>query len=191
MRMKSKTFLTLVALCCAIAAVPMLAGRVHAEDASLTAKLHSMIDQLNTEQQAALYLLLSSLTAGAQDAAPAAAAEADLPTQFNEYIARFLEAARSEEVDALMDMVSKDFYQRDVGDKAALRGALENVIDMGYIETYGEDIEFITDDAEFELEGDTLTVYPVDIETPMGGVTVEITAQREDGAWKISGVEVY
>ena len=191
MRMKSKTILTLVATCCAFAAVPVLTGPAHAEDASLTAKLHAMVDQLNTEQQAALYLLLTSLTGSAQAAAPAAAAEADLPAQFADYLAKFLEAARSENVDALMAMVSKDFYQRDVGDKDSLRGMLENVIDMGYIETYGEDIEFITDDAEFELEGDTLTVYPVDIETPMGGVTVEIIAQREDGAWKISGVEVY
>ena len=56
---------------------------------------------------------------------------------------------------------------------------------------YAKDVKIITDDTEFEREGDTVTVYPVDVEGDFGSVTLEFEAQlEEDGAWRIIGLDI-
>ncbi len=185
-----KMYVVLGSVACVVAV--LMAGAffpqaVSAEEAGLTAKLQAQVAALSMEQQAALYLLLTELAEGS-DAAPAVLAP---KVAFEKAMATFMKAVETEDLDAVMGLISEDFDFYEVGDKAALRDFLEGAVDMGYVEMYADDIEIITDDAEFEREGDEVTVYPVDVEGAFGSVTIEFVAQlEEDGVWRITGLDI-
>ena len=189
MRFTSRIALTLLA---GAFACTMIFSAAPAQAEDIAAKLHAAVDAMSAEQQAALLLLISTLSeGGAAGAETAAAAPADPLEALKTMLPKVIEFAKAEDIDSMMDLISKDFYQSDVGGKDDLRPFLENIIDMGYVEMYADEIEIITDDAELEMDGDEASIYPIDIESPMGGVTIEIIGKLEDGQWKVSGVEVY
>jgi len=178
----------------AAGAVVAFAGIAQAEG-PLTAQLNEKISKLSAEQQAALLLLLNSTTGGdAAAAAPAAAAAApaaaaDPKTALMDGIKNVLEAAKKEDLNAVMALVSEDFEHPQLGDKAGLQELLQSAIDMGYIEMYADDTEVSTEDVEFEQDGEEMIIYPIDVEGPWGSATLEFTAKQEGGAWKIVGVD--
>jgi hypothetical protein len=174
----------------AAAGIVALSGVASAEGA-LTAQLNEKISKLSAEQQAALLLLLSS---GAADAPAAEAGKEAAPAQdpkqaLLDGIKNILAAAKKEDLDSVMNMVSDNFEHPQLGDKASLREFLQGAIDMGYIEMYADDTKVITDDTEFEQDGEELVIYPIDVEGPWGSATLEFVAKLEDGAWKIVGVD--
>jgi hypothetical protein len=193
--MRHTSRITLTLLACACACTMIFSAAPAQADDSITAKLHAAVDAMSAEQQAALLLLISTLSDGAAPEACEAGAEetaaAGPMEALSTMLPKVLEAAKAEDLDAIMNLISKDFHQSDVGGKDDLRPFLENIIDMGYVEMYADEIEIITDDAELELDGDEASIYPIDIESPMGGVTIEILGKLEDGQWKVTGVEVY
>jgi len=177
----------------AAGAVVAFAGIAQAEG-PLTAQLNEKISKLNAEQQAALLLLLNTTTGGDAAAAPAAAAAApaaaDPKTALLDGVKNVLAAAKKEDLDSVMAMISEDFEHPQLGDKAALKEFLQGAIDMGYIEMYADDTEVSTEDAEFEQDGEEMIIYPIDVEGPWGSATLELTAKQEGGVWKIVSADV-
>lgn len=174
----------------AIVAAAMFSGVASAEGA-LTGQLQERISKMSAEQQAALLILLNSGAVGGEAAAPAAApaAETDPKQALLSGISTILDAAKKEDLDTVMALVSEDFEHPQLGDKAGLREFLQGAIDMGYIEMYADDTEVSTEDTEFEEDGDELIIYPIDVEGPWGSATLEFVAKQEGGAWKIVGVD--
>lgn len=178
----------------AITAAAMFSGVASAEGA-LTAQLQERISKMSAEQQAALLILLNSGAVGGEAAAPAEApaaapaAETDPKQALLTGISTILDAAKKEDLDTVMALVSDSFEHPQLGDKAGLREFLQGAIDMGYIEMYADDTEVSTEDTEFEEDGEELIIYPIDVEGPWGSATLEFVAKQEGGAWKIVGVD--
>lgn len=157
--------------------------------ADVTADLQKKVSELSTEQQAALLLLLDQLAAqGGAAAAPAAApAEAaaapaaDPKAACKAVIEQFAAAAAKEDMDGMMAVFSDSFEHYQYGDKAGVKEFLQQSADMGYL----EGIEFSMEDAEFEVDGETISVYPVDVEGSFGSITFEYVLKKEGDAWKI------
>ncbi len=159
--------------------------------ADVTADLQKKVSELSTEQQAALLLLLDQLAAqgGGAAAAPAAAAPAeaaaapaaDPKAACKAVIEQFAAAAAKEDMDGMMAVFSDSFEHYQYGDKAGVKEFLQQSADMGYL----EGIEFSMEDAEFEVDGETLSVYPVDVEGSFGSITFEYVLKKEGDAWKI------
>lgn len=162
---------------------------VQSAQADVAAELQKKVAELSTEQQAALLLLLDQLaSASAAPAAPAAEAEAapapaadDPKEACKAVINTFATAAAKEDIDGMLSVFSDNFEHYQYGDKAGIKEFLQQSADMGYL----EGIEFSMDDAEFEMDGDTMSVYPVDVEGSFGSITFEYILKKEGDAWKI------
>jgi hypothetical protein len=175
--------LAFAALLCTVIA---FGGATKVQAGDLTSELQAMVADLSTEQQSALLLLLSELRGGASgggEETPEAALKSN--------IAKLLTAAKDNNLDGIMAMVSDDFDYYQVGDKEALRGFIQGAMDAGYIEMYIDDVEVNTDDAEIEQDGDEYTIYPIEISGPFGSITVEIVAVKEGGTFKVTTLDIY
>jgi predicted lipid-binding transport protein (Tim44 family) len=156
--------------------------------ADVVADLQKKVAELSTEQQAALLLLLDQLSgekaacpAKADADAPAAAPADDPKAAAKAVIQQFGDSAKKEDVDGMIAVFSDNFEHYQYGDKAGMKEFLSQSKDMGYL----EGIEISLDDAEFELDGDALSVYPVDLEGSFGSITFEFVLKKEGDQWKI------
>lgn len=152
--------------------------------ADVADELKAKIESMSTEQQAALLLLLSQL--GSAEAAPsgdaaAAATPADPKEAVKAVIKKFADSAAKGDLEGMLSVFSENFEHYQYGDKKGVGEFLQQSADMGYL----EGIEFNMDDAEFEEDGDTISVYPVDVEGSFGSVTFEYILKNEGGEWKI------
>ena len=160
---------------------------VQSAQADVAAELQKKVAGLSTEQQAALLLLLDQLgSAGAAAEAPAAEAAAapatdDPQEACKAVINTFASSAAKEDLDGMLSVFSDSFEHYQYGDKAGIKEFLQQSADMGYL----EGIEFSMEDAEFEMDGDTMSVYPVDVEGSFGSITFEYILKKEGDAWKI------
>lgn len=153
--------------------------------------------------QAQLYLLVSnrdSVIAEARAAlvgtpvcakAAAEAAPAAVKEQAPEEIAlagvkTFVEKLSAKDVKTAMAMVSDKFENVEYGDKAGLQMFLEGAADAGYL----DDIEVDMKDAKVKVNGDSATVYPIDINGSFGSATLEVVCGKADGTWKLTGLEI-
>lgn len=142
-------------------------------------ELTKAIAQLNADQKAALLVLVNGIVeAKAPMVSPT---EGAMKT-----VSAYVEAAESGDIDGLLNCFAEDFSHYELGDKAGLRTFIEGVEAEGML----EDISGDTDDAEAEVDGDTVTVYPVELEGIFGTVTYEFTLKAEGNAWKIIGFEM-
>ncbi len=66
-----------------------------------------------------------------------------------------------------------------------MKDFIGQAIDMGYL----EDLEVYMDDAEAEVDGEEVIVYPIEIMGAFGSVTFELVFQEKDGAMKIVGLD--
>ncbi len=98
-------------------------GVAQAEGA-LTEQLNARIAKLSVEQQAALLVLLDSGSAGAAAAEAPAAVETDPKKALLGGIATILTAAKEENLDAVMSMISDSFEHPQLGGKDELRDFL-------------------------------------------------------------------
>lgn len=100
------------------------------------------------------------------------------------------QGVREADVDKLMATFSDDFahdgsdYQAK--DTAALREFIEGSIDEGLF----KDVELSLDDAEIKVNGDSASVYPIDYATLYGGITIELTLDKEGKDWLITDMEL-
>lgn len=171
------TQIAIVALL-AIGALFTGAALASAEDA-VDSELSTAITKLNPEQKAALLVLVNGIVeAGAPQESPE---EGAMKT-----VKAYVKAAEDADVEALMGLISDNFSHYEVGDKAALRGFVDQVKTEGML----EDITGNTEEAKTKVEGDTVTVYPVELEGIFGTVTYEFNLKKEGDAWKIVGFEM-
>ncbi len=91
-------------------------------------------------------------------------------------------ALEAKDLDLLMTTFSEDFYHPEVGGKADGRELLQAGIDAGY----ADDGQVILDDMEITMNADgTATVYPIDLSSVTGSISVELKLQKETDGWLI------
>ena len=160
---------------------------------------------LSGEQLARLYLFLADFEQNVCDAmkamgscaasqgeaaaapeCPAADAAAASPGD------RALEAAKAwgaalaeQDLDKVMAVFSDDFEHYEYGDKQGIADFIGQAMDMGYL----EDLEVDMDDAEAEVDGNEIIIYPIDLLGAFGSVTFELVFKDVDGAMKIVGLD--
>lgn len=177
----------------ATAVATLAATQVHAEDADLTSKLSARISAMSETQQAALLLLLDKLEAS--PAAAAAAAPAPAPAETPEIAVKStldefksMVANKSLNLDKLLERLSEDFTHPVVGDKAGAVAFIKNLDQSGLINQAIADIEIFIDDAEYEVDGDEADIYPIDVDTPFGSVTLGLYGKNENGVWRVTEI---
>lgn len=185
---------------------------VGAEDA-VDSNLSAATDKLCTEQKAALQVLVSGLVDPSADGAAdnltttltklsperkaallvlvngivAATAPQESPEEgAMKTVKAYVKAAEDADVDTLMAQISENFNHYEAGDKAGLKAFVDGVKTEGML----EDITGNTADAKTTVEGDVVTVYPVELEGIFGTVTYEFQLKKEADAWKIVGFEM-
>ena len=131
------------------------------------------------------------IAAACPDAKPAsAAAPAAAPSGPEAILARateFLNKLFAGNLDAALEGVSEDFQNSEYADKAELKDFLESAIAMGFLEDASIDLE----DTEVTIEGDTATVYPLDISGNFGSGTLEFVLKNENGKWVLVGFDAF
>lgn len=208
--MKSKYSHFVVALL--LSATTVLSGAVSAKaDDAVDGNLSAAIAKLNTEQQAALGVLVSGLVeSGAADndqsatiaklsperkaallvlvnGIVAATAPQESPEEgAMKTVKAYVKAAEDADVDTLMAQISENFNHYEAGDKAGVKAFVDGVKAEGML----EDITGNTADAKTTVEGDVVTVYPVELEGIFGTVTYEFQLKKEGDTWKIVGFDM-
>ena len=89
-------------------------------------------------------------------------------------------------VEKFLTSISEDFASDQAEDKATLGDFIKDAIDSGYL----EEGEITLTDAQYKKEGDTCTVYPVDLASAAGSVSVELVLTKKDGNWLITAMSV-
>jgi len=142
-------------------------------------ELSAAIAKLNAEQKAALLVLVKGIV----DAQSAQVSPVDGAMKT---VAAYVKAAESGDVDGLVACFSDSFNHYELGDKAGLRKFLEGVEAEGMLEGITGNVRL----AEAEVKGDTVVVYPVELEGIFGTVTYELELKDEAGEWKIVGFDM-
>ena len=171
-----------------IALILVLGGAVYASaDNHEGDELNEAIAQLSPEQKAALLVLVNGIVAAKTPAASAVSdpqppAPAVSPEEgAMKTVKAYVKAAEEGDIEGLVGCFSDSFDHYELGDKNGLKAFIEGVEAEGML----EDISGNTDEAEAEVDGDTVTVYPVELEGLFGTVTYEFELKEEGGEWKI------
>jgi len=90
------------------------------------------------------------------------------------------------DVDKLAATISENFSAQEADTKEELIEFIRQGIDAGYF----EDAEVSREDAEYTMEEGKCDVYPVDLSSSMGSVSVGIILSKEDSKWLVTGLEV-
>lgn len=151
---------------------------VSAEDA-IDAQLGAAVAKLSAEQKSALLVLVNGIV---EASAPQESPEEGAMKTVKAYV----KAAEDADVDMLMAQISENFNHYEAGDKAGLKAFVDGVKAEGML----EDITGNTADAKTTVEGDVVTVHPVELEGIFGTVTYEFQLKKEGDTWKIVGFEM-
>lgn len=92
----------------------------------------------------------------------------------------------AQDLDKVMAVYSESFSAPQAPDKQALADFLQEAVDSGYL----EDAEYSVEDAQFTIEEDACSVYPIDLMSVAGSVSVELKFTKEGCNWLITGMEV-
>lgn len=122
--------------------------------------------------------------AAAATAAAEPAAAASDEDRIKATVAAMKKALEDLDLDALMETFSEKFHHPEVGGKEEAKYMLQMGIDMGY----ADDGEVYTDDMEIEIDGDEATVYPIELSSPAGSISVELVLAHEGDKWLITTV---
>jgi hypothetical protein len=174
-----------------VGVVAALAGmQAQAQDAELTAKLQAKVAELSGSQQAALFLFLDNLGGGGAPA-PAAAAEETPESALKASLEEFkaMVANKKLDVDKLFGRMSEDFTHPVVQDKQGALDFIKNALNSGVADGILDQIEISIEDAEYELDGDEVEIYPIDVDTPIGSVTLGLYGKKENGVWRVVEVD--
>ena len=94
-------------------------------------------------------------------------------------------AIKAKDWKAFDGMVSASFSSSAVGDKAALQDYLKNADSSGFL----DDLEIDLSGAKTTVQGDKVTVAPVNVNGGFGSLTLNFDGIKEKGVWTISGLE--
>jgi len=170
----------------ALGAWTVIPGHAHAADTDLTAKLQESITRLTPEQQLGLLQLLS----GMSQATPALQLHS-AEDALHEALGQFGKMGEDGEADLapFYARISEDFNHWAVGGKSGAVSWFQSMAPSLFRD--GKPlIEFNLSRTEVKEDDDSATAYPIDVSTPLGAVSLEITAKREaDGVWRIVGID--
>lgn len=175
----------MVAAVAALAAAP-----VHADDPDPAAKLKAKVAEMSGTQQAALLLFLDNLAATAAPA-PVAAADETPESALKASLAKFKDmvANKSFDIEPFFDRISEDFTHPMVQDKEGAVAFLRNLNKSGLADEALAEVEISLEDAEYEVDGDEAEIYPIDISSPFGSVTLGLIGKKENGVWRVTEVD--
>ncbi|MCF6286683.1 MAG: hypothetical protein L3K26_16040 [Candidatus Hydrogenedentes bacterium] len=142
-------------------------------------ELSKAIAQLNAEQKAALLVLVNGIV---KAKVPAESPAEGAMKTVNAYV----KAAETADVDGMMACFSENFDHYELGNKAGMRAFLEGAEAEGMLEDMTGNVE----EAEADIDGDTVTIYPVELEGLFGTATCELELKAEGGVWKIVGFDM-
>ncbi len=98
----------------------------------------------------------------------------------------FKTALLAKDLDKVMPMISENFNDPEIGNKAGMRDFLQRAIDAGYL----NDAEMDFKSAQIKIEGDTATDYPVTVSSSSGSATIGFTLKKEKAGWLITQMAV-
>jgi len=92
------------------------------------------------------------------------------------------------DLEKFLSVISENFSSPQAPDKKTLADFIEQAIDAGYL----DDAEASFDDAKLNMdkEAGVCSVYPVDLMSAAGSVSVELIFSKEDKNWLLTGMEV-
>jgi len=97
-----------------------------------------------------------------------------------------IKAAEAGDIEKLLTYYSDDFSHYEFGDKDGFKTFLLDAKDMGYI----DGIEIDNSNAQTTIEGDKATVSSVSVSGGFGSTNIDFELVKEDGDWKISGMDL-
>ncbi len=167
-----------------------------------TAKLALIVVDLPAAKKALQDSLLPRRFPAAAPKAAEAVEEAAVAADPNEEVLaavkEIFNALETGNVEKVLELISEDFYQPQVGDKDSVKDYADQGIEMGLLDDVPQtvkdyDAKLVLDDAEIEFDDDgEATVYPIDIATNQGSVTLEFVMKKEsDGKWRLVGGDAY
>jgi hypothetical protein len=166
-------------------AVGAMVSTAAAEEDSVADALHAKIDNMSAEQQAALLVLLETLS-GDKGAVSALSDEEQIEALLEEW----KEAILAKDVDTFMAAHSEDFahdgYEYAADSKAELKEFIEGSIEQGG----WDDVEISMDDADLVIEDGEATIYPIDYTNWEGHITIELVLAKEESAWLITDMYI-
>ena len=101
----------------------------------------------------------------------------------NAALADWKAAMIAHDLDKFMAVYSENFVSMSGDSKASWREFMADVFDGGYL----HDVEVNIEDATRTIEDGKAEVRPIELSTPMQSITVELTLQKETGAWLVVG----
>lgn len=90
------------------------------------------------------------------------------------------------DMDKFAATISENFKARESDTKEDLVNFVQQGIDSGYF----EDAAVSREDAEYVMEEGKCDVYPIDLSSSMGSVSVGVILTKEEGKWLVSSLEV-
>lgn len=90
------------------------------------------------------------------------------------------------DLEKFLSTISESFSAPQAADKETLGNFIQQAIEAGYI----DDAEVTREDAQYTIEGDTCSVYPVDLMSSAGAVAVELQLTKEEDQWLVTGLEI-
>ncbi len=96
------------------------------------------------------------------------------------------DTAMTKDIDKLMTYFSEKFTSYEYSDKADLASFLTSAKDSGML----DDLKIDVTSATTTIEKDTAIVEPVNISGGFGSASLTFHAAKEDGAWKISSLDI-
>ena len=167
-------------------------GNVSAASQDVSKEINEAVAKMSAEQQAALLLFLDKVSPAAvatdvaKETTPPSAKDA-LFAALDEF--KTLSKGGNFNLAPFMARISENFTHPVVGDKEGVQNWIEGMSSM----LFDDDkplIEFSLEDVEVEVDGTEASAYPIDIDTPIGSVTVEVIAELEsDGVWRMVAID--
>ncbi len=96
-----------------------------------------------------------------------------------------MEALKAKNIDGVLEIYSEKFEHYEWTDKAGFREFLQQSSDAGYL----DDLEIDLSKMQIKIEGNTGTVYPIEIKGSFGSTTVELVFTNEEGKWLVTGMD--
>lgn len=96
------------------------------------------------------------------------------------------EGMLAHDVDKIQLAISENFANERVSSKAELGEMNRRIMESGYL----EGMEISMENSEQTREGDVVTVYPIDLTSPAGALSVKLTLTKEENAWLITSLAV-
>ena len=99
---------------------------------------------------------------------------------------QFSAAIIEKDIDKLGAILSEKFSAPEGESKQDFLDFMQSAIDSGYL----DDAEVSREDAQQTMGEGTCDVYPVDLMSSAGSVSVELHLTKEDGGWLITSLDV-